>query len=157
MFVFFAGTSFACPVVAGVVALMLEANPDLTWRDVQAILASTAQPVQDETDETIQVNSAGFYHSNKYGFGIVDADAAVTAAETWENLTPERMSVVASGDLNVVIPDDSSSPVVTSVTVEGSNLVTETVNVYISMEHSSRGQLEIILTSPGGMKSRLVR
>ena len=32
------GTSYACPIVSGVVALMLEANPNLTWRDVQKFL-----------------------------------------------------------------------------------------------------------------------
>lgn len=136
---------------------MLDANPDLTWRDVQAILASTAQPVDDENDETIQVNTAGFYHSNRYGFGIVDAAAAVEAAETWTNLLPESMFISESGDVNLVIPDDSSSPVSTSLMIDGAKLTVETVYVYLSLEHSSRGQLEITLTSPGGTKSRLVR
>ena len=36
------GTSAATPMVTGIVALMLEANPDLGWRDVQNILANTA-------------------------------------------------------------------------------------------------------------------
>jgi hypothetical protein len=136
---------------------MLDANPGLTWRDVQAILASTAQVVQDDTDETAQTNNAGYWHSNKYGFGIIDADAAVTAAEAWENLGPERMTMVQSDPLNIVIPDNATVPISTSLHVEGSNLIMETVYVYISLEHSSRGELEITLTSPGGMRSRLVR
>jgi hypothetical protein len=151
------GTSFATPVVSGVIALILDANPDLTWRDVQAILASTAQVVEDGTDETAQINSAGYWHSNKYGFGIIDADAAVIAAEVWENLGPERMTMSQSGLLNIVIPDDATAPISTSLFVEESNLITETIYVYISLEHSSRGELEITLTSPGGMRSRLVR
>jgi subtilisin family serine protease len=153
----FPGTSIATPIVSGVIALMLDANPDLTWRDVQAILASTARAVQDNTDETAQINSAGYWHSNKYGFGIIDADAAVNASEVWENLGPERMTTSRSGPLNIVIPDDATEPISTSIFVEESNLITETVYVYISLEHSSRGELEITLTSPGGMKSRLVR
>ena len=36
------GTSFAAPAVAGVVALMLEANPELGYRDIQQILAMSA-------------------------------------------------------------------------------------------------------------------
>jgi len=36
------GTSYACPVVSGVVALMLEVRPELTYRDVHGVLASTA-------------------------------------------------------------------------------------------------------------------
>lgn len=78
------GTSYACPVVSGVVALMLEANPELGWRDVQGIFASTSQKT-DSTDESWTTNAAGFNHSYKYGFGLVDAYAAVTKGETWKN------------------------------------------------------------------------
>ena len=37
------GTSAASPNAAGVVALMLQANPSLSWRDVRRILATTAR------------------------------------------------------------------------------------------------------------------
>ncbi|WP_152986643.1 S8 family serine peptidase, partial [Pseudovibrio sp. POLY-S9] len=45
------GTSFAAPIVSGVVALMLEANPLLGWRDVQEILALSAKQVDDPSTE----------------------------------------------------------------------------------------------------------
>lgn len=65
----------ASKVVSGVVALMLEANSDLGWRDVQDILARTARPVtDDEFDTSLTLNHATpkrLYHSNRYGFGIV--------------------------------------------------------------------------------------
>ena len=65
-----------------VVAMVLEANPDLTWRDVQGVLATARTDHNDEDDETGQwtTNQAGVKHSYKYGFGLVDALAAVTAA-----------------------------------------------------------------------------
>ena len=57
-----AGTSYAAPLVSGVVALMLEANSDLTWRDVQGVLVATAsQPHEDSEDE--ETNQAGIKHS----------------------------------------------------------------------------------------------
>ncbi len=45
------GTSFAAPIVSGVVALMLEANPKLGWRDIQSILAMTANAMAGDRDE----------------------------------------------------------------------------------------------------------
>ncbi|QEG34673.1 S8 family serine peptidase [Bythopirellula goksoeyrii] len=39
----FNGTSASAPIVSGVIALMLEANPNLTWRDVQEILVRSAR------------------------------------------------------------------------------------------------------------------
>ena len=41
------GTSFAAPIVSGAVALILEANPDLNWRQVKHILAYTAKKIDD--------------------------------------------------------------------------------------------------------------
>ena len=97
----FNGTSSAAPVTSGVVALMLEANPNLTWRDVKHILAETADPIEfDPFDNDLPhphvggnpfgglydydykwvMNNAGYLFSNWYGFGRVDAEEAVTTA-----------------------------------------------------------------------------
>lgn len=169
------GTSFAAPVISGVVALMLEANPDLTWRDVQAILVSTSRPPEQlalpkstlsasspYVDDTEAVNGAGYWHSHYYGFGIVNAANAVEAAETWVNLGPEKMILAESGELSLIISDDASKLLVTNLVVpatdditgsNNTNLVVETVYLYISIDHSSRGHLRITLTSPQGMDS----
>lgn len=64
----FGGTSAACPQVSGVAALMLSANPNLTETQVRNILQNTA------TD----MGTAGF--DNTFGFGRVNACAAITAA-----------------------------------------------------------------------------
>jgi serine protease AprX len=60
------GTSFACPHVTGVVALMIEANPLLTPDDVVTILRQTATPMP--------------YDERTVGAGYVDAHNAVRAA-----------------------------------------------------------------------------
>ncbi|MEN9586919.1 MAG: hypothetical protein RIT15_494 [Pseudomonadota bacterium] len=94
----FNGTSSAAPTVTGVIALMLQANSSLTWRDVRHILANTARKVQPAqaavtttsyfggSSFTLEqgwvTNSAGFHFHNYFGFGLVDASAAVTAAGT---------------------------------------------------------------------------
>ena len=77
------GTSFATPLVSGVAALMLEANSNLGYRDVQEILAYSARIVDDQntswqTNGANNWNGGGLHFSHDYGFGNVDALAAVT-------------------------------------------------------------------------------
>ena len=89
----FGGTSAAAPIVAGVAALMRDANPDLTWRDLKLILAATAQrndPAssgwKDGAGKYRSTSDADRYHFNhEYGFGLVDAGAAVDLAQGWTN------------------------------------------------------------------------
>jgi proprotein convertase subtilisin/kexin type 2 len=78
----FSGTSAATPAVAGVVALMLEANPNLTRRDVQEILVRSARK-NDPYDGGWVTNGAGFHFNHSYGAGLVDAQTATTMAATW--------------------------------------------------------------------------
>lgn len=99
----FVGTSAAAPVVSGVVALMLAANPQLGWRDVQQILALTARQV-DTTDPDLQVNGAGLRVSHNTGFGVVDAGAAVRLAQRWQN-RPATVRHASLDTNSTVIPD----------------------------------------------------
>ena len=99
----FGGTSASTPMVSGVVALMLEANPGLGWRDVQEILALTARHVGSEIGGARRGNelydwgfnaakiwnSGGLHHSADYGFGLIDAHAAVRLAESWTKVQAE--------------------------------------------------------------------
>src|SRR5204862_474058 len=61
----FGGTSAAAPMVSGVVALMLSANPALSYRDVQRILATTARK-NDPADLGWVQNGAGLWVNYKY-------------------------------------------------------------------------------------------
>jgi subtilisin family serine protease len=66
----FGGTSSACPLVAGVCALILSAKPDLTALDVREILRETARPIGPR-------NGYKNGHSVSFGYGCIDAEAAV--------------------------------------------------------------------------------
>jgi subtilisin-like proprotein convertase family protein len=151
------GTSFSTPVVSGIIALMLEVNPDLTWRDVQYILAETSQRVTDFEDNTNGENSVGLWHSNYYGFGIVDAAAAVGAASSWTLVGPELMVMAESEVLNLPIVDDESVVLSTSLALESApdGFIMESVVVQLDVESFARGHLEIVLTSPQGTRSVL--
>lgn len=149
----FSGTSAAAPQVAGVIALMLQANPNLTYRDVQHILARTARK-NDPSDPGWVTNGGGFHVNHNYGFGVVDADAAVELAKNWQPLPAQTGFSSGLMPVSVTIPDNDPVGVSRSVNVPA-NFVVERVFVTFSATHTFRGHLRIVLTSPSGTRSIL--
>jgi len=147
----FGGTSAAAPLVAGVVALILQANPNLGWRDVQHIFVNTSV-MTDPKDSDWHVNGAGFHHSHKYGFGIVDAAAAVEMAAHHVNLPP--LKVINTPVSAVGKPLNDFAPISEIIEVNDA-LIVETVEVTLIAQHSSRGNLIVTLISPSGSASVL--
>ncbi len=174
----FDGTSAATPMVAGVVALILDANEALGWRDVQAILAASARitgsgtggdgatPTGFERDvwtanRSEQWNGGGFMFSNDYGFGLVDASAAVRLAQTWftgggSAGTTASQEVLTRDLLNAPrrIPDDTPRGVAvsTSIGAAGENFQIDytTVTITMSPRHTFMGDLVILLENGAG-------
>lgn len=104
------GTSSATPTVSGVVALVLASNPNLTWRDVRILLAQTARKNDLQDPGWALTGGIAKYNFNhKYGFGVVDANAAVTTAKTWVNVGPELIYSTPIIPVNVVIADTTST------------------------------------------------
>ena len=147
----FGGTSAATPVVSGVVALMLQRNPELGWRDVQEILIRSATKVQP-SDSDWQTNSASLSFNHKFGAGLVNAGAAVEMAGTWQNLASRSKRTIYSTNSSA-IPEGGS--VTRTLPVSGDTHRIEAVTVTVTATHSARGDLAMTLTSPSGMKSRL--
>ncbi len=129
------GTSSAAPIVSGVVALMLEANPDLTYRDVRMILAQTARQ-NDQNNTGWKTNGAGFHYHNDYGFGVVNASKAVNLAKNWT-------SVGGYNDI-VTISDSNTS---TTINID-QNITIE--HVYITFDIDTAN-----LSSPANLEIRL--
>ena len=169
------GTSSATPVTVGTIALILEANPALTWRDVKHILASTARQI-DAGRPAVSItlgnggvyiaepawttNFAGFKFHNWYGFGMLNASAAVNMARTYAlgqlgALT--NTGFIASGALGLAIPDNSSVGATTTLNVPNTPGVQfiEAVQIRVSATHTFTGDLGIELTSPKGTRSVL--
>ncbi|MCO4795042.1 MAG: S8 family serine peptidase [Bacteriovoracaceae bacterium] len=168
------GSSAATPIVSGAVALILEANPNLTWRDVKYILAKSARKIDSLRNSTPHpqganlqnhtyqdgwlTNSAGYHFHNWYGFGSVDATAAVQLAENYSTTLPtlqETEWVNQNLNINASIPDANSTGVSNTISVS-SNLRIEAVQIKISIDHTYAGDLGVELTSPSGMKSILM-
>lgn len=146
----FGGTSAAAPIVAGVAALMLDARPDLNWRDVQEILALTASPVDFSFDKWTR-NAAGHWVSHDYGFGRVDATAAVGLALGWPSLGPMRRATGSSGLAATLLPN---IPLRRSIAVSEAMRV-QHVMVTVDLNHEDWGDLRIVIESPSGTRSVL--
>ena len=71
----FGGTSSSTPGAAGTAALILSANPDLSWQEVRDIIKDTCEKIDTAGG---QYNTLG--HSKKYGYGKMDAVKAVQKA-----------------------------------------------------------------------------
>jgi len=150
----FGGTSSACPLVSGIVALILQANPNLGWRDVQEILIRTARK-NHRADPDWATNAAGFSFNHKYGAGIIDAAAAVALAQQWVNLPAMITSQVAQTGIAASIPDNNATGITRTLNFNDTNFRVEHVTVSINATHLARGDLELTLTSPSGTVSKL--
>lgn len=175
----FNGTSSAAPVMTGVVALMLQANPALTWRDVKYILAKTAVPIFYNTTDTMShpisseaaamppgavwdrrwvLNSAGFKFHNWYGFGRADVDAAVAMAKDYTSELGDFVETAFTTNTRspaLAIPDFDAGGASDTMVV-ATDLKIESVQLKISATHADISQLALELTSPSGTKSYLV-
>jgi subtilisin family serine protease len=153
------GTSFAAPTVSGVIALMLQANPDLGYRDVQEILAYSARQTDASStgwdfNGATNWNGGGLHFSHDYGFGLVDATAAVRLAESWQSTSTYKdpatlgssapngvikygstlTSTIKVGDLDLTTPGTHESLTIDKIVVE------------LDISHSWAGDLKVTLT-----------
>jgi subtilisin-like proprotein convertase family protein len=147
----FTGTSASSPMVSGTVALMLQANPSLTWRDVQLILASTARRNSPSSPGWTQ-NFGLWYHPD-FGFGTVDA------ATTWQSVggsTQQKRCDSPVRNPNLPIADNNEALAVSdSVTMVCDIQAIEFIEVRFTADHSYSGDLQIDLVSPNGLQSQL--
>lgn len=149
----FGGTSASAPLASAAIALMLQANPSLTWRDVQHILADTAWKV-DPDAESWAINAAGRNISEDYGFGALDAAAVAVAAQSWVNVPEEVAADSGVVSIEQTIPDDSLVGLMAAVSLDRIVRV-ESVEVFLNVDTTTVGDLRIVLTSPSGTVSTL--
>ena len=153
------GTSFASPTVAGVTALMLEANPQLGYRDVQEIMAYSARnPIAEDwqINGADNWNGGGLSVSHDYGFGLVNAHAAIRLSETWTSQSTFANQDVFTSSSTPNQFFDNFSSAFDSITVSDSNLLIDHVEVDLRLSHTWIGDLNVYLTSPSGTISVLV-
>ena len=156
----FNGTSSAAPLAAGVGALILKANPNLTWRDVRLIIAETARK-NDASDSGwltagTKITGGSYNFSHKYGFGAIDAKAAVALASSWTNVGTQVVYTSGAGSGTGAIPDNNATGLTGTVNISGSGITSvEFVEVNVGITHTYVGDLAVTLTSPAGTVSTL--
>jgi len=167
------GSSYAVPIISGIVALLLEANPDLNWREIKYILAKTAKqevtlPKSPEHplgsiynlsghiyEQDLIQNQAGFKFHNWFGFGTVDAQLAIDLAEGFNSSFGDLIEKeISESILNLSIPDNNPLGASTTLNFDEDFFI-EAVQITINITHPLIADIGIELTSPSGTKSIL--
>ncbi|QUM83138.1 Ig-like domain-containing protein [Moritella sp. 28] len=168
----FGGTSGAAPVASGVAALIFGVNTELTWRDVRYIMAKTAKKIdKDFTPITITnegedtkfvaepgwvTNKAGYHFHNWYGFGLLDATAAVQMAANNYTLLPElkETAFVNPNDLSSSTIPEGNSGVKKKVYIV-QQMTIEAVQLKVGINHARNSDIAIEVISPSGTHSMI--
>lgn len=153
------GTSASAPIAAGIIALALEANRNLSWRDMQhiVVLTSRKEPLANESGWFR--NGLGHHFSHKFGYGLMDAEAMVKMAANWKTVPTQRVCQsyvdntqrLIKGDLEV-----SMNVTACDGTPQAVHYL-EHVQVRISLKFQPRGSLRIIIVSPSKTASQLLK
>ncbi|VDK42468.1 unnamed protein product, partial [Taenia asiatica] len=171
----FVGTSASNPIAAGVIALAMEANPNLTPRDVNALLALSGR-IPSPSALDFGINGGGLLVSHTCGSGLLNAVRIVKLARQWKPLGQRRLCLLHHGEWREWNKDfdqiNSTSPPSrfkrtlfsgrsTKFTFEFGPAtcgveVLEMVRVAMQWTSVHRGSIEVILTSPSGQVANLL-
>ncbi|XP_062412834.1 proprotein convertase subtilisin/kexin type 4-like isoform X1 [Sardina pilchardus] len=152
------GTSASAPLAAGIIALALEANPTLTWRDVQHLVVRASRRHNLKAEDWT-VNGAGRHVSHHYGYGLLDAEKLVCLARNWSAVNPQKTC-------QHVILQDRPIKIGSYLRISWNETACrwnrsrirslEHVQAQLSLKHVRRGDLTITLLSPAGTRSNLL-
>ncbi|XP_015259952.1 PREDICTED: furin [Cyprinodon variegatus] len=151
------GTSASAPLAAGIIALALEANMNLTWRDMQHLVVRTSLPGHLITGDW-KTNGVGRIVSHSYGYGLLDAGAMVSLAKNWTSVGPQHQCVITM----LTEPRDIGNKLVFTKRVDACWGRPEYVRslehaqARLTLSHNQRGKLAIHLISPLGTRSTLL-
>lgn len=154
------GTSASAPIAAAVTALALEANPKLSWRDMQHLVIATSRPEPLRWESGWQVNGVGRQYSHKFGYGLMDAEGMVRLAEVWRTVSPQRICETSPMNKRMEIPVYGALQVRMSANgcqdSDKEIRYLEHVQARLTLKFKPRGNLKITLISPSGTLSTLL-
>ncbi|KAI6174897.1 Peptidase S8 S53 and Proprotein convertase domain containing protein [Aphelenchoides bicaudatus] len=152
------GTSASAPLVAGIAALTLEANPRLTWRDMQHIVVRTSNPAGLKAGDW-KTNGVGRNVSHSFGYGLLNAGAML--ARVWRTVPAQRACRASYPAPYKTIPNANRLHLqmfTTACAGDSQNEVKylEHVQAIITLNALKRGDVQVYLISPSGTRSTLL-
>lgn len=157
------GTSAAAPEAAGVFALALEANPQLTWRDVQhlTVLTSKRNSLYDAKKRFHwKMNGVGLEFNHLFGYGVMDAGAMVALATEWKTVPPRYHCEAGAVRTPRRFTEGSSATIKIETTAcagkETEVNYIEHVQAVLSLNATRRGEVTLYLVSPSGTRSMIL-
>ncbi|XP_035214452.1 furin-like protease 2 [Stegodyphus dumicola] len=155
------GTSASAPIAAAICALALEANPKLTWRDMQYLIVLTSRYEPLSKEDGWVTNAVGRKISTKFGYGLMDAVAMVKLAKSWKTLPKQHICYSLPDTVERIIPAGHGEKLEASMNTSCKNsknpvMFLEHVQVKITLTFHPRGNLRIILISPSGTPSDIL-
>jgi Subtilisin-like serine proteases len=153
---YFGGTSSATPVVAGVAALILSANPTLTAQEVRRILEQSADKIVDADPDPQLGIRMGNYDKNGYsqwfGYGKVNAFKAVQMAQNRRMVQQQiSHSISQENSQSTAIPDNNSNGISSLIAITETSPIQD-IQVTVEIQHSFLGDIEVWLVAPNGDK-----
>lgn len=157
---FASGTSYSAPTVSAIVALMLAANPNLGWRDVQEILTDSAYAPPPSAagfvaNHARDWNGGARLFSNDLGFGVVDASVAVDLARAW-TLQSTSANLLTVSVTNARAFSVAKGGTAASTLAFSAGLRIQHVQVKIDDIGLLAARTMLVLISPAGTRSVLV-
>ncbi|XP_056636868.1 neuroendocrine convertase 1-like isoform X1 [Diorhabda sublineata] len=147
------GTSASAPLAAGIIALALEANGNLTWRDIQHLIVWTSDIIPLINNDGWQRNSAGFWFNDRFGFGVMNAFNLISNAITWKTV-PERTLCYMEIPVNSTLSPNRSLKIVKysdgCIGTDHQVNYLEHVELRTNINYTCRGALQIQIISPSG-------
>ena len=148
------GTSAAAPTVAGCIALVLEACPSLSYRDIKYLLAKHGKKV-DNANATWQENGGGLWHSSDYGYGLVNPQGMIEDCTTTYETLPSEKTFELSGNINYALADGEEVTFESTV-ADADSMILEWVELTVDTNYTRVEDYVIDLTAPSGAKTRIV-
>lgn len=153
------GTSAAAPLAAGIYTLLLQANPKLTWRDVQYLSILSSKEIMNN-DADSQMGALNKMYSHRYGYGKIDAYELISMAKTWENVNPQAWYYSSTKYVSQTT-DQNNQKLESTIKISKHDLkdanfrALEHVTITVDIDANIRGAVTVDLISPFGMVSNL--